>query len=67
MTTATYGTCPSCMKHALGKHCANRHCPWRKCLAKNGGCEAVLNLARKRGYRWDRATNEFVHINLGGL
>jgi len=66
-TKEATGTCPSCMKWALGPHCPSRTCTWRKCLLKNGGCEAVLDLKRKRGYRFDRASNEFVTVTLGGL
>lgn len=63
----TFDRCPSCMKQALGHHCASKKCGWRKCLLKAGGCEAVIDLKRRRGVRYDRRSKQFVAINLSGL
>ena len=60
------GICPVCMERTLREHCPSKTCTWHRCLNREG-CEATLDLRRRRGVRFDRQSGEYVTVQLGGL
>ena len=66
MGSTPLGRCPVCMAQTLGKHCPSKTCTWHRCVNR-GACEAVLDLKRRRGVRFNREVGEYVTVQLGGL
>lgn len=51
-TAATPALCPVCNVRSLVQHCeGSATCGWHKC--RNKECEAILDLAKRRGYAPD--------------
>ena len=51
MTDKAISICPLCNTRNLVAHCGDEHqtCTWHKC--RNDECDAILDLAMRRGHR----------------